>query len=326
MRLIRVLLILVLLAAAGFYYLGSWPLRDKHPVPQPAHGVLVITGARIYPSPDAPAVPSGTIVVRDGIITAVGENVALPADAQVIPCHGCVVTAGFWDCHVHFTQRKWAGADRIDAPRLQTQLDDMLNQRGFTTIVDTGSNLRDTVPLRRRIERGELAGPKIYTAGSAIYPPGGIPYYLRNTLPKWMLLLLPQPKTPAAAARAVQRNIADGADILKLFTGSYIARGKVLPMPLDDARAAVDIAHQHGQLAFAHESDVQGVRIALESGVDVLAHAADTTEGVDEALLQSLVSRHMAMIPTLKMFATTVTTNPAKIMGLDETANDSEHE
>jgi imidazolonepropionase-like amidohydrolase len=45
--------------------------------------------------------------------------------------------------------------------------------------------------------------------------------------------------------------------------------------------------------------------------VDVLAHAPDSTEGVDAALLGSMVARHMAMIPTLKMFATTVTTDPA---------------
>ena len=235
MRLIRLILVFVLLAGAGFYYIAYWPLRDKHPTPQPAHGTLAIVGARIYPSPDAPTIPSGTIVVRDGTIVAVGNQVDVPPGAQVIPCHGCVVTAGFWNCHVHFTERKWSGADQAEAARLQAQLDDMLNRRGFTTVVDTGSNLRDTVPLRRRIASGELAGPKIYTAGAAQYPPNGIPYYLRDTLPKWMLYLMPQPKTPGAAARIEQRNIAEGADILKLFTGSYVARGTVLPMPVENA-------------------------------------------------------------------------------------------
>jgi hypothetical protein len=42
---------------------------------------------------------------------------------------------------------------------------------------------------------------------------------------------MPQPSTPAEAARVEERNIAQGADILKLFTGSYVERGKVLPMP-----------------------------------------------------------------------------------------------
>ena len=316
MRILKALVILFLTCAvllcAAIYLLGFWPLRDKHPQPaMPSDGGLAITGARIYTTPDAPVIANGTVVTRGGKIIAVGENIPVPADAKVIPCHGCVVTAGFWNAHVHFTQRKWSGAEWKNAAQLQSQIEDMLTSRGFTTVVDVGSNLRDTVPLRRRIEHGELAGPKIYTAGSAMYPPNGIPFYLRDTLPKWMLLLLPQPKTPQAAVRVEERNITDGADVLKLFTGSYVKHGTVLPMPVDIARAAVEVSHNHGQIAFAHESNVYGVMVAIDSGVDVLAHAADSTEGVDDAILSTIVAKHMAMIPTLKMFATTVTTNPA---------------
>jgi imidazolonepropionase-like amidohydrolase len=50
--------------------------------------------------------------------------------------------------------------------------------------------------------------------------------------------------------------------------------------------------------------------VAIHSGVDVLAHAPDTTEGIDDAVLKEMVQRHMAMIPTLKMFEQTVTTKP----------------
>jgi hypothetical protein len=98
---------------------------------------------------------------------------------------------------------------------------------------------------------GEILGPRIYTAGAAQYPPNGIPYYLRDTLPKWLLWFLPQPATPAEAAKVEEQNIKDGADLLKLFTGSYVERGKILPMPLENAKAAVSVAHEHGQLAFA---------------------------------------------------------------------------
>ena len=308
---IGALVIVALLLGLTGYWALYWPLRDPHPVAAPVHGVLALEGVRLYATPDAAALAGATILIRDGRIAAIGEQVAVPADATVITCTGCVVTAGFWNTHVHFTERKWSGAERLPASQLEAQIKDMLTSRGFTTVVDTGSNLRDTIPLRRRIEHGELAGPKIYTAGAAQYPPNGIPYYLRDSLPAWLLWFLPQPATPAAAAKDEERNIAAGADILKLFTGSYVARGHVLPMPLANAQAAVAGAHAHGQLAFAHESNAEGVRIALESGVDVLAHAADSAEGVDDALLAALVARHMAMIPTLKMFATTVTTNPA---------------
>jgi imidazolonepropionase-like amidohydrolase len=308
---IRGLFLLTLVAALAFYWLAYWPLRDKHPATAPVRGVLVIAGARIYRSPDASAIEDGAIIIRDGKVTAVGEHLAVPADAQVIACQGCVVTAGFWNSHVHFTEPKWSGADRTSAAQLQAQIEDMVTSRGFTTVVDTGSNLRTTIPLRRRIEHGEILGPRIYTAGSAQYPPNGIPYYLRDTLPRWMLWLMPQPTSAEESAKVEKRNIENGADLLKLFTGSYVERGKVLPMPLDNARAAVAVAHEHRQLAFAHESDAQGVRIAMDSGIDVLAHAADTATDVDETMLREIVAKHIAMIPTLKMFRTTVTTSPS---------------
>ena len=80
-------------------------------------------------------------------------------------------------------------------------------------------------------------------------------------------------------------------------------------MPLPIARAAADESHLNGKLVFAHPSNLAGIRVAIDSGVDVLAHAADDTRGVDDALLSAAVRKNMAMIPTLKMFTTTVTTD-----------------
>jgi imidazolonepropionase-like amidohydrolase len=302
--------VLLILLAAAVYVVAFRPLRDAHPPDYMATGTLAIQNAKIYLSPDAPPIEPGTIVMQGGRIVAVGAGIPIPSGAQIIPCDHCIVTAGFWNAHVHFTERKWSGADWLPAERLNAQLADMLTSRGFTTVVDVGSNLRDTIPIRRRIEAGELLGPKIYTAGSAQYPPNGIPFYLKDTLPWFILKLMPQPATPAEAAKDEERNIADGADVLKLFTGSWVAHGKVLRMPETNARAAVEIAHNHGQLAFAHPSNLAGVLVAMNSGVDVLAHAADDTEGVDAELLQAIVDKHMAMTPTLKMFGTTVTKNP----------------
>jgi imidazolonepropionase-like amidohydrolase len=302
--------ILLLLIVGALYIVGFWPLRNPHPPEYMAKGTLAIQNAKIYVSPDTPPIENGTIVIQDGRITAVGADVAVPAGAQIIACDHCVITAGFWNAHIHFTERKWSGAEWQPAAKLNAQLADMLASRGFTTVVDVGSNLRDAIPIRRRIEAGELLGPKIYTAGSAQYPPNGIPFYLKGTTPWFILKLMPQPATPEEATRDEGRNITEGADVLKLFTGSWVAHGKVLPMPEANARAAVEVAHSHGQLAFAHPSNLAGVTVAMNSGVDVLAHAADDTEGVDAKLLQTIVDKHMAMTPTLKMFGTTVTKNP----------------
>ena len=308
------LLIVLLLIAGGVYLLAFWPLHNPHPLARLPHGTLAIENAKIYVSPDAPPIEHGTVLVRDGRIAAVGADVAVPAGTQVLACQGCVVTAGFWNTHVHFTEPKWSFAAFKSAASLNPQLADMLTSRGFTTVVDLGSDLRTTISLRRRIESGDLLGPAILTAGSPLYPNDGIPYYLKNTLPFFIVWMLPQPATPEAAARIEGRNISQGADLLKLFTGSYIARGEVLPMSEPIAQAAVEVAHRHGQLAFSHPSNLAGTKVAIDSGVDVLAHAPDTPEGIDTALLQSMVDRHMAMIPTLKMFATTVTTKPEYLL------------
>src|ERR1019366_3794382 len=82
-----------------------------------------------------------------------------------------------------------------------------------------------------------------------------------------------------------------GADLLKLFTGSWVRRGKVLPMPEDIARAAADAAHRRGQLVYSHPSDLAGTKVAIDSGVDVLAHAPDSTDGIDAALVGGIGPR-----------------------------------
>jgi imidazolonepropionase-like amidohydrolase len=309
-RLFSLLLIFFVVACAGIWLIEFYPRHGSHPPLKLAKGTLAIEHAKIYISPNDPAIEDGTVLVRDGLIAAVGKQVVVPADATIVPCDHCVVTAGFWNAHVHFTEPKWSMAQWKSAATLNPQLADMFLRRGFTTVIDLGSNPADTFSIRRRIEKGELTGPYIYTAGTALYPPHGAPFYLRESMPGWMVLMLPQPTTPQEATGIVHRNLASGADLTKLFTGSWVQRGHVLPMPVNIARAAVTESHLNGKLVFAHPSNLAGIQVAIDSGVDVLAHAADDTEGVDAKLLSSAIAKNMAMIPTLKMFTTTVTTDP----------------
>lgn len=256
----------------------------------------------MFPSPDDVPLANVTILIHDGKIAAVGPSVTVPAGATKLACADCFVFAGFWNSHVHFTEPKWATAATDSAPVLTRELQEMLTHSGFTTVIDLASDMRSTSALRRRIEAGDVLGPRIFTAGAALYPPNGIPYYLSD-LPPQIRALLPQPSSAAEATAIVEKNIAAGADVLKLFTGSYVSPGHVKPMPVDVARAAVAVAHAKHQIAFAHPSNLEGVRVALESGVDVLAHAPDTVEGIDDALLTELVAHQMSLIPTLQLFA-----------------------
>ena len=263
---------------------------------------LAITDATVYTSPEASAQRHATVLVLNRKVAAVGTQVRVPAGVPVLPCTGCVVFSGFWNCHVHFTGPQWLDAAHTPAATLTGQMRSMLSHSGFTTVVDAASDGQNTIALRRRVKSGEVLGPRIFTAGLALYPPHGIPFYL-DDLPETIRALLLQPSTPAAAVEDVRRNIALGTDIVKLFTGSYTLPDQVVPMPIGIARAAVADAHAQGQLVFAHPSNLQGVRIATDSGVDVLAHAPDTVEGIDEKLLSDMVAHHMAMVPTLKLFS-----------------------
>ncbi len=263
---------------------------------------LAIVDAKVYPSPEAQPANHATILIRGGKITAVGKHVVVPHGVATLPCSGCIVMAGFWNTHVHFTEAKWIDAEHQPAEKLAQQLREMLTLSGFTTVVDTASIPDNTVALRRRIESGEVKGPRIYTAGAGLFPPHALPYYVKD-MPPEVLAQLPQPDTAAEAAADVQKNIAAGADIVKLFTGSIVAPDHIVPMPLDIATAAAAAGHEHGQLVFAHPSNLAGTRVAMESGVDVLAHSPEALEGIDDTLLREVVARHIAMIPTLKLFS-----------------------
>jgi len=147
--------------------------------------------------------------------------VKVPAGATVVDCAGLFLLAGFQNSHVHFTETKWEGAALKPAAQLSAQLREMLLRYGFTTVVDTGSVLANTIALRKRVESREVSGPRILTAGTPLYPESGIPYYLKTLLPPEVLALLNTPKTPEAAVAISARQLAAGGDAVKLFTGSW---------------------------------------------------------------------------------------------------------
>jgi imidazolonepropionase-like amidohydrolase len=281
------------------------PGMRKFNLQQDASGApIALVGAKIYLSPDQRTLGDGVIIIQNGKITAVGNRaqVLVPADVGILDCSGMFIAAGFQNSHVHFTEPKWDSAAQLPAEQLSSQLQQMFTQYGFTSVVDVGSRLDNTLALRKRIDSGEVLGPEIRTAGSPLYPPNGVPFYVKDTLPPDIVKLLAQPATPAEAVQQVDEHVAQGADVIKLFTGSWVARGQVVTMPLDVAKAAVDEAHKKGRLVFAHPSNVAGFEIALQAHVDVLAHTVEDTRGWNRAYIKRMKEQGMWLIPTLKLF------------------------
>jgi imidazolonepropionase-like amidohydrolase len=298
------------LRSVSFWLTGVLALSCLCAMPHPmlaqrGSTIVVLAGGRVIQSPDALPLDDAMVVIVNGRIAAVGsrDRVSIPAGATTIDCTGLVIVAGFQNSHVHFTEEKWADAGTLPASKLTAQLQEMLTRYGFTTVVDTASLLANTLAIRRRIETGEIAGPRILTAGLAIYPPNAIPYYVKDVVPPDLLELLPQPATAALAVDAVRENLDRGADIIKLFTGSWVSRQEVVPMPAAIAAAAVTEAHSRGKLVFTHPSNVAGLEVALASRVDVLAHAIDDPRGLTPDHLKRMKAQGVALVPTVKLLA-----------------------
>ncbi len=152
-----------------------WAFLGMSAVGQPlAAARMALAGGTIHTSPAAAPIRDGVILIEGGKIVSVGRqaSVRLPRGIEVIDCKGLTITAGFWNSHVHFLERKWIDAATLPAAELDRQLQTMLTQYGYTTVFDTWSMWENTRRLRDRIEAGEISGPRIRSTGEATFPDG----------------------------------------------------------------------------------------------------------------------------------------------------------
>lgn len=260
---------------------------------------LVLKGGTVYASPDATPISDAVIVTSAGVITAVGRagEVQIPPDSRMIDCSGKTVVAGFWNSHVHFTQAVWNGAATGPAAPLTEHMQAMLTRWGFTTVWDLGSNPADTLPLRRRVNAGEVLGPSIFLLGS-IFPKGGHPVYLPPEMQ------LPEAATPDEATKFARTFEGLGLDGVKLFTGSFKGENKpVVNMDVAVAKGAVDVAHSVGKPVFAHPQNMTGVDTVIAAGVDVMAHTVAGGPVYSHEQLARFRQQGIALIPTLSLFS-----------------------
>jgi imidazolonepropionase-like amidohydrolase len=264
---------------------------------------LVLIHARVYPSPGQQPLNDATIVLHDGRIASISTSTRVqpPPGAAVIDCSGLTVTAGLWNSHVHLLPVDLLHADQKTGPQLTVALQQMLTRWGFTSVFDVASTLANAENIRSRIASGEVLGPRILTVGEPFFPQHGIPIYVSGYLEQ-NHITLPDDATTSDAVQRVRRQIHAGADGIKIFAGS-IEADNVLVCPLERARAIVKEAHRLHRPVFAHPTNLAGLNVALDSGVDMLAHV---TTAVDEnwspGLIQRMLAAHMAVIPTLTLF------------------------
>jgi imidazolonepropionase-like amidohydrolase len=235
--------------------------------------------------------------------------VAVPRNAKQIDARGAVLTAGFWNSHIHLMPPELLDADTAKAETLQTGLEAMLTRWGFTSVFDVASSTGNALALRKRINAGEIAGPMLLTVGAPFYPKDGTPIYVRQYF-KAHGTPSAEVATPKEGAQRAAQQLDQGTDGVKLFAGAIVPiDGKigVLPMRVDIAKAVVEEAHRRGKPAFAHPSNLAGLNVAIDSGVDILAHTTamdggGVPGGWPPELIARLRAHNMALIPTMTLF------------------------
>ncbi|MEV8633597.1 amidohydrolase family protein [Streptosporangium sp. NPDC051023] len=258
--------------------------------------VTAITGARVF---DGEKTLGVTTVLIDGerIVRIGGE---IPDGSEVVDGTGATLMPGLIDAHVHTGKESLALALRF----------------GVTTELEMqGTNTRDR---RAHITEDDTVAD-VRSAGFAITPPGGHPSEL---FPDGFAPfpegrgpdageppLRPFSTTPEQAAAFVPQLIARGSDYIKFMIDDGGVEGHPgLPM-LDQAtlNAGVAKANRYGALTVAHALTVDATRMAIEAGVDGLAHLFMDRPHTDEII---------TMIKDAGMFVVPCVVLNASLMGI----------
>jgi len=248
--------------------------------------ITAITNARIF---DGERVidDDQTVVIKGAYIQAVGGVV--PAGATVIDAHGTTLMPGLIDAHVH------------------TDMDGLHDALKFGVTTELEMMGRWSAKQRKEISiRNDVADMR--SPGMGVTPKGGHPTEYMSSSKNLLIRLFyryPFVKTPDEAVKFVAKQIAGGADYIKIF----IEDGTCIGFPglpvLDDEtlNAAVNEAHRHDKLAIVHVTTAEATQQAIDAGVDGLGHLFFDRSPTPE-LIADIASSGAFVIPTLVTLST----------------------
>ena len=227
------------------------------------------------------------VLVENGKIRGIVAETAIPKGFPKIDLEGQYLLPGLINLHVHLAgsgKPKKKQTDPVKAVKLVTAnawtkklgmalVAGFARQQlrsGVTTIRTVGGILDFDSRLRDAVNAGKALGPRILAGNMAVSVPGG---HMAGSLAHVA-------HTPEEAADYVSQIAATGADLIKLMvTGGVldaVRQGEpgVLKMEPALIKAACDRAHALGLKVAAHVESPEGVRAALENGVDIIEHGA----------------------------------------------------
>jgi imidazolonepropionase-like amidohydrolase len=197
---------------------------------------LVITNARILDA--GTDIARGSIVIEDGRIVSVTAGTAAAAGKPTLDAGGRTVLPGYIDAHRHIINgdtEQWFREESVQ--RMQEFLD-----AGFTTLMSGGGPMPGIMELKRRIDSGELKGPRVITSGRA--DPANF-------------------RTEEEARAHVRSLAAAGVEIIK---------ASVAPPEKAMLAVIVDEARKHDLDVMVHAVTAPAMLAAIEAGAAKLVH------------------------------------------------------
>ena len=240
------------------------------------------------------AQPDMTVIVEDGKITAIEKNLPAPADSgEVIDLEGNYLMPGLINLHVHLPGSGYPKKKPQDSAKaakfvMKNALTRALGRRlcehyaktellsGVTTIRTVGGLGNFDSTIRERIDAGKIAGPRMLVSDTAVSVPGG---HMAGSVAY-------AAESEAECRVLVQKIIECRPDWIKLMITGGVLDAKVkgepgvLKMPPEYVRACCEEAHKAGYRVAAHVESPEGLRVALENGVDTIEHGAEPDEEI----------------------------------------------
>jgi imidazolonepropionase-like amidohydrolase len=256
--------------------------------------ITVIKAGKLIDTVNAKVLENQLILVENDVIKAVGTNIPIPKDANIIDLSKATVIPGLIDCHVHIT----AQAGNFNNNNLF--IDDSVIAHlylmptllaGFTGVRSLGSDSFDDVYLKRAIERGLLDGPRIQPASFYITSTGGH----GDTTPRnpWSSSKYPTEMSGIAdgvdeVRKKVRYLVKNGVEVIKIGASAGVLSGEdsvAAPQySQEEMNALVDEAHLWERKVAAHAHGTQAMKMAIKAGVDSIEHGSL----IDDEIIQMM--------------------------------------
>ena len=253
------------------------------------------------------------VLVENGRIAEIDSKrpETLPPDTISIKGRGKYLLPGFIDTNVHASvygnSRRRQTAVKY-GPRNDELAEEFAQRQlkyGVTTIRDSYGSLIPLMKVRDAIERGEITGPRMLVAGNIVG--WGGPFSLTFSLMKESELTLFQEQWNDLIAQGVGEELMDmGPEELRLAMNTYLDKGpdfikfggtshfrypSLIGFSPRAARVIVEETHKRGLVAETHATSSEGLRIAVEAGIDFIQHPEILSSPYPEDLLQLIIEK-----------------------------------